>query len=95
MDQVQGKEILVENGLEVERVEVLEKEVGKGSEFFDVSRAKEQFELIIPSPLTKMLASDELKEKAFPLFKEEWEAAAVDGTVEVSDTLYVYVARKL
>lgn len=88
------QDILEHHGLEVERVEILEKEVGKGSEFYDVSQAREQFDYIALSPLTKMFASDELREKAFPLFKEAWEAAAVKGKVEVSDTLYVYVARK-
>ena len=37
---------------------------------------------------------DELKEKGRPYFMEEWGKVAVDGKVEFSDILYVYIARK-
>lgn len=60
--------VLEEKGLVVERIELLEKEIGKGSQFIDVSRAEEQFDFITKSPLTKMFTSDKLRARALPIF---------------------------
>ncbi|KAJ4267477.1 hypothetical protein NW762_003584 [Fusarium torreyae] len=87
-------EILERQGFVVEKVEIVEKIVGLGSTYLDLDRADEQFDYVVNGPLTAMIVSDELREKGREYFKEEWNAAAVDGKVEVSDILYVYVARK-
>lgn len=89
------REILQSNGLVVERIELLEKELGKGTTYLDVEQADEQFDSIMSNSLTRPIATDEFKTQARPLFKKAWEAAAVDGKVEVSDVVYVYVARKI
>lgn len=89
------REVLQSQGLVVDRIETVEKELGKGTTYLDVTEADEQYEYIANSPLTGLVTTNEFKAKARPLFKEEWEAAAVDGKMEVSDTLYVYVARKV
>jgi ubiquinone/menaquinone biosynthesis C-methylase UbiE len=89
------RDILEEQGHEVERVALVEKVVGKGSEFLDVSAAEAQFHAIINSPIVANIDwDDELRAKALSVFKEEWEAAAVGGQVEISDSVYVYVTRK-
>jgi len=89
------REILESEGLVVDRIETVEKELGKGPTYADVTEADEKFDYIANTPLTGQVTTDEFKAKARQLFKEEWEAAAVDGKVEISDTLYVYVARKV
>lgn len=43
--------------------------------------------------LTANAITEDFKEKARPLFREEWANAAVDGKVEVADALYLYIAR--
>jgi hypothetical protein len=87
--------ILEAQGHEVERVALVEKVLGKGPEFLDVSAAESQFDAIMNTPIVaKIDWDDELRAKALSVFKEEWEAAAVDGQVEVSDSVYVYVSRK-
>ncbi len=89
------RDMLVKHGFVVERVEVLEKQVGKGSTFFDVSQAREQFDFITSIPLTEVTITEEFQTKAWPLFKDRWEAAAENGKIEESNTLYVYIARRI
>ena len=89
------RRVLEGEGLRVDRVEALEKVSGKGTIYLGAEEADAQFDFITGMPLTSELATDEFKQKARPLFKEEWEKASVGGKLEVCDILYVYVARKV
>lgn len=42
-----------------------------------------------------MAIADKLRASGRDKFREEWDNIAVDGKVEVTDILYVYVARKI
>lgn len=86
--------ILESQGFVVERVETLEKIVGEGTYYLGSDKADEQFDSAINGPLAPLMITDELKEKGRPYFKEEWEKVALDGKVEFTDILYVYIARK-
>ncbi|KAF4335178.1 l-isoaspartate(d-aspartate) o-methyltransferase [Fusarium beomiforme] len=88
-------DILVSHGFVVERVENLEKTVGGGSTYLNLDQADEQFDYVVNGPLTASIITEELRVKGREYFKEEWNNAAVDGKVEVSDTVYVYIARKV
>lgn len=87
--------MLEANGYVVEKIEELSKEEGRDYTYYGVEEADEQFEYITRVPLGEHLATEEFKTKARPLFREEWERAAVDGKVQNCELLYVYVARKL
>lgn len=87
-------EILEAQGMRVESVTLLEGISGQGRHLYGVEEAASQYELIVDSSLTKLVASDDFKIKAMPLFCKAWADAAVDGKVEDSDVLYVYVARR-
>lgn len=88
------KEILEGEGLVVEVIEELGREVGAVDRYYDVSEAEEQFDYIMTSPWSNNLRKEELIGKARPLFVEEWEAMAVDGKVRVTDNVYVYIATR-
>ena len=77
------KVMLEANGYVVDKIEALAKEEGRDYTYYSVEEAGEHF------------ATEEFKTAARPLFKEEWERAAVDGRVQNCELLYVYVARKL
>ncbi|XEV00494.1 hypothetical protein FSHL1_005781 [Fusarium sambucinum] len=87
-------DILKNQGFITEKAKELEKIVGLGSTYISVDQADEQFDFVVNGPLTASIVTDELKFKGKKYFKEEWNNAAVDGKVEVSDTVYVYIARK-
>ncbi|KAJ9141654.1 Demethylmenaquinone methyltransferase [Pleurostoma richardsiae] len=87
-------EILEREGFTVENVVLLDKITGERSTYYRVDQADEQFNYIINTALTKNVATDDFKEKARPIFREEWEKEAVDGKVEIVDALYVYIARR-
>ncbi|KLP06034.1 uncharacterized protein FFB20_14092 [Fusarium fujikuroi] len=87
--------ILGSCGFVVERVVTLEKIVGLGSTYFGLDKADEQFDYVVNGPLAASIITEELRVKGREYFKEEWHNAAVDGEVEVSDILYVYIARKV
>ena len=88
------REVLESEGLAVEKIATVEKEEGKGTAYWDVAAADGKFDTIMGTALSENLATEEYKAKARPLFREEWAAAAVNGKVEVTDILYVYVAKK-
>lgn len=88
------KDILEAQGLHVENITLLEGITGLGRQFHDAEEADKHFDFIVNSKLTQLSASDDFKIKARPLFREAWESAAVDGKVEDSDALYLYVTRK-
>ncbi|KAM0341379.1 hypothetical protein ACHAPU_010022 [Fusarium lateritium] len=87
--------ILEHQGFEVEKVEILQKVVGLGSRFLDLDQADEQFDFVVKGPLTASIVTEGMRTSGREYFKEEWEKAAVDGKVEVSDIVYVYIARKV
>ncbi|KAM0424615.1 hypothetical protein ACHAPT_010141 [Fusarium lateritium] len=88
-------EILERQSFVVEKVEIVEKALGLGSTYLDPDQADEQFDQILNGPLAGTVIADTLRASGRDKFKQEWEKAAVDGKVEVSDILYVYVARKI
>ncbi|KAF4449406.1 l-isoaspartate(d-aspartate) o-methyltransferase [Fusarium albosuccineum] len=88
------REILERQGFVVERIEILEKALGLGNTYFDLDQADEQFDSIVNGTLAGLAATKGLKANGRQYFKDEWEKAAVNGKIEVSDILYVYVARK-
>ncbi|KAF4810389.1 Arsenite methyltransferase [Colletotrichum siamense] len=94
-DRNSFREILEKAGYTVERIELMDKLTGQGSTFYDMDQIDEQFDGIISTSLTINMATDEFKNKARALFREEWEKDAVDGKIENVDALYVYVARNL
>ncbi|KAF5241502.1 hypothetical protein FAUST_3798 [Fusarium austroamericanum] len=87
-------DILKNQGFIIEEIQNLEKAIGFGSRYFSVDQADEQFDYVVNGPLTASIITDELKFKGREYFKEEWNNAAIDGKVEESDTVYVYIARK-
>ncbi|KAH7326302.1 S-adenosyl-L-methionine-dependent methyltransferase [Stachybotrys elegans] len=92
-DKDSFKRILEQQGMVVDQVEVLEKE-GKGTAYLDRSEVDERFDFILNSPMLATMATQEFKVRGRPIFREEWEAASVDGKLEMTDQLYVYIARK-
>ncbi|OIW33042.1 S-adenosyl-L-methionine-dependent methyltransferase [Coniochaeta ligniaria NRRL 30616] len=81
-------------GLEVEKFELLERVMGEKISYYSLDEADEQFDKVVNGSLTTKLDVEEFKEKARPLFHEEWAKAAVDGKVAVADALYLYILRK-
>lgn len=88
------KEILEGQGLVVEKAVPIERQSNKGSVFYGLDEADEQYEYVMNSPLTQNSVSESFKVQARPLFREEWEKVAVNGKVESVDVAYVYVARR-
>lgn len=88
------KELLEGQGMRLEDAVQLDNISGQGSVFYGVNEADEQFDKTVHSSLTQNAVSDDFKIKAKPLFRQEWEKIAVDGKVESTDILYVYIARK-
>ncbi|KAL1867716.1 hypothetical protein Daus18300_006272 [Diaporthe australafricana] len=87
------KEVLEIQGFSVEKAVALERVSGKGSVFYGVEEADDQYEYTMNSSLTQNSSTESFKVKAKPLFREEWERIAVDGKVETVDVSYMYVAR--
>ncbi|KAI8718649.1 Methyltranfer-dom domain-containing protein [Fusarium sp. LHS14.1] len=88
-------EILERQGFVVEKVEIVEKALGLGNTYIDLDQADVQFDQILNGPLAGTTVANTLRASGRDKFKQEWESAAVDGKIEVSDILYVYVARKI
>jgi ubiquinone/menaquinone biosynthesis C-methylase UbiE len=80
-------------GLEIESTAVIENVMGEKTLHYEVEEADAQFDKIVQGSLLTNLTVDEFKERARPLFREEWAKAAVDGKVEAADMLYLYVLR--
>ncbi|KAL8418586.1 hypothetical protein RB594_001982 [Gaeumannomyces avenae] len=76
-----------------EAVVVLDGISGRGDVEYGAERVDELFEQAARSSLTAGLAVDGWVEEVRPLFREEWDKAAVGGKVESVDAVYVYVAR--
>lgn len=88
------KEILEGQGLRVESVNLMENISGHDTRYYSIAEADRWFEQTVNSSLTQNAISDDFKVRARPLFRREWERAAVDGKVEDVDSLYLYIARK-
>jgi ubiquinone/menaquinone biosynthesis C-methylase UbiE len=88
------RELLENQGLVVEKSTALTKEK-KGTFFLEISQAQQEFDRLISTPMVTPIVTDEFNAKVWPLFHEEWMAAAVDGKLEVVDQLYAYVARRV
>ncbi|KAF7552630.1 hypothetical protein G7046_g7347 [Stylonectria norvegica] len=86
--------ILKRQGFVVEAVETLEKTIGLGTTYLDLDQADEHFNSTLNGPLLPLMITDELRAKGRKYFQEEWDKAAVDGRIEVSDVVYVYIAKK-
>lgn len=89
------KVVLESQGMEVESAVRLDDISGQGSIFHGVDEADELYEVNVNSSLTQNVLLEVFKIKAKPLFRQEWRRIAVDGKVESSDVLYVYIARKV
>lgn len=88
-------DILEAHGMRVESVSLIEKVSGKGTQLHRVEDADELFDTLVNSSLTVNTVTADFNFKAKPLFRTELEKLAVDGKVEESDSLYLYVARKV
>ncbi|KAF4973382.1 hypothetical protein FZEAL_9340 [Fusarium zealandicum] len=88
------REILEQQGFVVEKTEILEKEPGLGTTYLGLDQADKQFDYILNGPLPASVITDEIRHQGREYFRQEWKKAAVDGKVEVSDVLYVYIARR-
>lgn len=91
------RHILEAQGLEVLRVEALDKEPGKGHVLLGKEEMNEMFDYITQMQFTGYLSGEEFRNKAREPFEKEWDAAAMregSGKVRVSYVLYVYIARK-
>ena len=87
-------EVLAAEGYVVDAVEELHKVTGRRETYFTVDQADEQFDALMATALSAfMLRGDAERSTARALFREEFAAAAVDGKVEVVDSLYLYLAR--
>lgn len=94
MSQDSFKYVLEAQGMQVENVHTLNNIQGKGTQLYGVDDANHLYETIINSSLTVNAVSDEFKKAAKPRFRREWERGAVDGKVEDTDSVYLYIARK-
>lgn len=92
-DRNSFKEILETAGYTVEKIELVDQLTGQGTTYYGRDQIDEQFDWITGTPLTVNMATEEFKNKARALFREEWEKDAVDGKIENADAVYVYVAR--
>lgn len=86
--------ILENEGYTTESIVELEKVSRQRSTYYTVDKADEQFDYVTNRLLTMPIMTDEFKNRARGAFKEEFSKAAVDGKVEVVDSLYVYIASK-
>lgn len=89
------KALLEAQGMRVDQMRVLDNISGHGRQWYDVHDAEGQYEWLVNRSLTQFTAADDFKTKAKPLFLDAWAKAAVDGKVEDSDALYLYVATRL
>ena len=88
------KQVLEAEGYVVDHIEELEKVMGHRSTYFDVDQADEQFDALMGSTLSMFVLAEEQKGTARELFRDEFAKAAVDGKVELVDSLYLYLARR-
>jgi ubiquinone/menaquinone biosynthesis C-methylase UbiE len=86
--------ILEDTGLVVETAAVVEKVRGEGSIFYTVDQADEMLDNISKIGIVAAVLKSESKDKVRDMFREEWEKAAVNGKVEFTDSMYVYIARR-
>jgi ubiquinone/menaquinone biosynthesis C-methylase UbiE len=91
------REILEAEDFAVDDVVELQKLTDQRSTYFTVDEAEEQYDWIAKTGLTLhvMEQNPRFKEEGRQAFKEEFANAAVNGKVEIVDSLYVYLARRM
>lgn len=87
------REILEGRGLEVEKVVEMQTFPGDRVTYLSLEEADKQFELVANSPLSITIMTPEVKESLRVPFQEEFRRSAVDGKVEVTNSVYLYIAR--
>jgi hypothetical protein len=88
--------VLEAEGMLVESVELVDKVPGKPNLVYDEADVDAQFDFITNSPLaTGFVWPEGAKEKVREVFREEWKGASKDGKLEIVDSLYLYIARKV
>jgi len=87
-------ELVAAKGFEVEKFELLEKVMRETSSYYSVDEADEKFDHILRGCLAMNTAIEDFKERARPLFREEWAKCAVDGKIKVGDDMYLYMIRR-
>lgn len=88
---------MLEGGFVVERVQELEKVEGRRSVYYSVGEADAQFDYVTRGDLfgsNVVVGDEEWMSRAREVFREEWEAIAEEGKVEVVEALWVYLARR-
>ncbi|KAI1267813.1 S-adenosyl-L-methionine-dependent methyltransferase [Xylariaceae sp. FL1019] len=94
---IKGREsfrhILEAEGYVVERIEVVDGVADLEVTSYGVDEADRQFEEVTKSAAMRWIWEGQDMQRARRLFGEEWRRIAVDGRVEVSDKVYVYIAR--
>ncbi|KAJ3479157.1 hypothetical protein NLG97_g8391 [Lecanicillium saksenae] len=86
--------ILEAQGLGVKSATVMEKRPGQDVKYLDKVKLQTQFEKVVVAALASKIIDDDFREKAMPLFDEEWNRLGVDGKVRVCESLYLYIAEK-
>lgn len=88
------QELLEREGFTVEKVVEMDKIPGRRSTYFAVDQADAQFDYIVNSDRTGAAMTEEFNAVVRPVFKEEFAEIAVDGKVEMIESLYIYIARR-
>ena len=88
------REILEKEGCVVEAIHEIDKVTGDGQTYYTLDQADEQYESMAKSAFTARIFQGDFKERARGVFREEWAKTAVDGRIPVTDSLYLYIARK-
>ena len=87
-------ELATAEGFEVEKYEVLEQVMRETSTYYSIDQADEKFDYVLNGALATDIATEDFKKRARPLFHQEWAQCAVDGKIEVGDSIYLYVIRR-
>ncbi len=88
------REILEREGCVVEAIHEIDKVTGDRQTYYTLDQADEQYESMSKSAFTARIFQGDFKERARGVFREEWAKTAVDGRIPVTDSLYLYIARK-
>lgn len=88
------REILEGEGFKVENVAEMDKDPGQRPTYFTVDQADGQFDYIVKSDRKASSMTEEVKAEVRPAFREEFAKIAVDGKVELVESLYIYISRK-
>lgn len=84
--------ILESQGLKVTNVALVEKRPGKDVQSLSKADLKMQFHKILQISRKGSFINNNIEEKAWSLFDDEWDKMAVGSKVEVCESLRVYIA---